>query len=248
MELRLRCSEVWGGIRNEDMDASSAGVSASLLSLACDGGKGGDIYYFSVCDADMLTRVVIADVVGHGRAVSDVSEWLFHAMREQMNVLDGNAVLASLNRLAVERGLDAMTTAGVAAFYRADSRFYFSHAGHHEMLILRKGQRRWAPASLQAQVGAIAGLPLGVLAETDYPQAHMPLSSGDRFVLYTDGVIEAPSPDGELFGLERLLDVLNHHCDGTLPQTKHAILAALRAHTGGPLSHDDVTVLAFEIR
>src|SRR5947199_335498 len=113
MAHRLKCSEVWGGIQNEDMDASSAGVSASLLSLACEGGKGGDIYYFSVCDADMLTRVVIADVVGHGPAVSEVSDWLFRAMREQMNALDGNAVLASLNRLVVARGLDAMTTAGV---------------------------------------------------------------------------------------------------------------------------------------
>jgi hypothetical protein len=43
----LSCGEIWGGIRNCDDDISSAGLTASLFSLASDGGKGGDIYYLS---------------------------------------------------------------------------------------------------------------------------------------------------------------------------------------------------------
>ena len=66
---RLQCAEIWGGIRNQDTDVCSAGITASLFSGACDGGKGGDIYYLSVCNSDMLTRIAIADVIGHGRAV-----------------------------------------------------------------------------------------------------------------------------------------------------------------------------------
>ncbi len=69
---RLVCSGIWGGIRNLDQDISAGGVFISLYSLSCDGGKGGDIYYFGVCRGDKVLRLAIADVVGHGQAVSDV--------------------------------------------------------------------------------------------------------------------------------------------------------------------------------
>jgi hypothetical protein len=43
----LSCGEIWGGIRNCDDDVASAGLTASLYSVASDGGKGGDIYYLT---------------------------------------------------------------------------------------------------------------------------------------------------------------------------------------------------------
>jgi sigma-B regulation protein RsbU (phosphoserine phosphatase) len=67
-------------------------------------------------------------------------------------------------------------------------------------------------------------------------------------VLYTDGVIEAPGPDGELFGLDRLHETLNRLADSSLPEVKQGLLAAVREHTGGTLVHDDVTIMALEVR
>jgi sigma-B regulation protein RsbU (phosphoserine phosphatase) len=123
---RLKCAEVWGGIQNEDVETSSSGVDTSLISLSCDGGKGGDIYYLSVCAFDKLTRVVIADVVGHGEVVSQVSNWLFNAMKELMNSTENNVLLSRMNDLAIVYGIKALTTAAVAAFYKVDGYFYFS--------------------------------------------------------------------------------------------------------------------------
>ena len=115
-----------------------------------------------------------------------MSGWLFEAMRDRMNCLDGGAVLGDLNRLAVERGDGALTTAAVAAFYRRDSQFYFSYAGHHPMLVLRQGRKCWERVDVTD--GADAGnLPLGILPDISYAQAHQPLQSGDRFAIYTDG-------------------------------------------------------------
>src|SRR5688572_9452514 len=178
MKHRLRCSEVWGGVQDEDVDADSAGLHASLYSRSCDGGgKGGDVYYFSVCDADSLTRVAVADVVGHGAGVSDVSAWLFAAMRERMNDLAGSGVLEQLNALVAERGMKAMTTAAVAAFYRDDSHFYFSYAGHHAALFWRRGERTWREAMLTGGGGAdvVNNLPLGVIPDGAYEQASIRL-------------------------------------------------------------------------
>lgn len=247
MRHRLQCAQVWGGIRDDDVDVCSASLEASLLSHACDGGRGGDVYYFSVCDHDELTRVVLADVMGHGERVSGVSQWLFDAMRRRMNDVEGGEILSELNDMALERGITAMTTAAVAAFYRADSNLYFSYAGHHPALILRRGEARWEPAVLQRNSDE-SNLPLGVLPHAQYDQGRLQLRSGDRIAMYTDGLIEAPSPDGELFGLERLRDVLDRKARADLFDTKAAVLTAVRAHTGGSLRHDDVTLLIAQLR
>lgn len=247
MTHRLQCSQVWGGVRDEDVDACSAALDCSLISVACEGGKGGDIYFFSVCEGDLLTRIALADVAGHGTQVSGISEWLYDAMRKRMNTLNGDRILADMNRMAVTRGIKAMTTAAIAAFYRADSQFYFSYAGHHPAMICRRGESCWQPATL-ARREDLSNLPLGVLQETSYEQAQLPLASGDRIAMYTDGLIEAPDPRGELFGVEGLRDLLDSHARDDLNTIKRAVVCALRNHTGGSLSHDDVTLLLAEAR
>ena len=57
---RLQCAQVWGGVRNEDVDIRTSCMTASLYSSSADGGKGGDIYFVSVCNHDQLTRVALA--------------------------------------------------------------------------------------------------------------------------------------------------------------------------------------------
>jgi hypothetical protein len=76
----LRCGEIWGGIRNCDDDITSAGLTTSLYSVASDAGKDGDIYYLSLCDSNALTRMNLADVVGHGEDVSQISQIIYKAI------------------------------------------------------------------------------------------------------------------------------------------------------------------------
>ena len=59
----IRCAEIWGGIRNFDTDVCTSGLTASLSAQSASGGKGGDIYFFSVCGADRLTRIAIASLL-----------------------------------------------------------------------------------------------------------------------------------------------------------------------------------------
>ncbi len=55
--LHLRSSEVWGGIKNQDVDVCSPGLNVSRYSSSCGGGKGGEVYYLSLCSADRVTRI-----------------------------------------------------------------------------------------------------------------------------------------------------------------------------------------------
>ncbi|GAB5403048.1 MAG: hypothetical protein Aurels2KO_12790 [Aureliella sp.] len=243
---KIGCSEIWGGNRGDELFVETSGVKGCLYSRACDGGKGGDIYYFSVCGSDLLTRIAIADVVGHGDAVSTASGWLFDSLAARMNSADGNLVLEDLNRATTAKGLDAMSTATVAAFYRTENQLSFSYAGHHQLLLQSQGNGSWA--SLDAEESPqLSGLPLGVVDSCAYHQQNVTCNLGDRLFLYTDGLIEAMNSAGEQFGVERLVEVLSHFdAAEELTTIRQAVIDALNSFTGGNLDHDDVTFMILE--
>ena len=82
---RLECTELWGGIRNQDIEVSAGKVIGSIYSApCCEGGKGGDIYYFGVCKGDIITRLAVADVTGHGEAVSEISQFVYDTLKAHM--------------------------------------------------------------------------------------------------------------------------------------------------------------------
>ena len=82
---RLECRELWGGIRDRDIEISAGKVIGSIYSApCCEGGKGGDIYYFGVCQGDIITRLAVADVTGHGEAVSEISQYVYDTLKAHM--------------------------------------------------------------------------------------------------------------------------------------------------------------------
>lgn len=244
---RIQCSEIWGGTQEADLDVCTNGITASLFSRSCEGGKGGDIYYFSVCGRDCVTHMSVADVAGHGSVVSNLSRWVYDILAEQLNNLGGHQILVDLNERVCRQGIGAMTTAAVFSYYNGDANVYFSYAGHPPQLIRQKNDGRWQRAQLKSTHGP-ANLPLGVMSGIPYEQAKFTAVAGDRIFLYTDGVIEAPNPAGEKFGQQRLLDLLDEVGDRELFALKNAVLEALRTHTGGTFQHDDVTLMVIEIQ
>jgi serine phosphatase RsbU (regulator of sigma subunit) len=73
------------------------------------------------------------------------------------------------------------------------------------------------------------------------------MAIGDQLFVYTDGIIDAPSPEGECFGLARLKNVLDANTKTPLYELKSAVLRAVHQHTKKGLTHDDVTLIALEI-
>lgn len=240
------CVQVWGGTMNVDLDVRAGGLHASIFSAACAAREGGDIYYFTVCDDDELTRLAIGDVLGHGAPVSTMSRWMYDALVDRMNALNGDAVLRAMNRLAYDRGIEATTTAAVAAYYRRTSSLYYSYAGHPPLLIRRSQDAGWSELKMARDIRE-ANLPLGILPDTPYDQPAIRFTTGDRMVLYSDGVIEAPDAHDDFFSLPRLIDILNRTNTLSPAQQKREILSELRGHTGDRWTHDDVTLIVVEI-
>jgi len=221
-------------------------MTASVYSTACGGLRGGDIYYLSVCGADMLTRVAMADLRGHGESVSQLSQFVYDALLDSMSTLDSTCVLSTLNQQVRSRGFDAITTAAVVSYYRGNSNLYFSNAGHPPVFLKRHDERTWSPLTVRDGDGP-SNLPLGVLSQTRYEQEQVELAPGDRVFLYTDGVTECPNAQGEFFGEERLCEALNAADGCELLDVKRTVLDGLRQFGGGNLTHDDITFLVAEV-
>ena len=81
-----------------------------------------------------------------------------------------------------------------------------------------------------------------------YDQASIPLSTGDRLFLHTDGVTECPALDGDLYGEDRLRAALNRARNVPLEAVKETVYADLSEFAQVPLDHDDWTLIAIEVR
>ena len=242
----VHCAEIWGGINVTSEDVCTSGITATIHSSASGATRGGDIYYFSVCSYDILTRVVLADMRGHGEEAAELSDWLYQLLLDYMNSLDGSAILRSLNEKIVERGFHALTTAVVLSFNRLDGTLFYANAGHPPPLAWSP-KDGWKNLQMIDSLGP-ANLPLGIKSNTHYDQAFQILAPGDRLFIYSDGITECPNPNGEFFDEDRLLRILNANRNEDLHTIKQSLKHCLEVFSNGPLVHDDCTFLCFEVR
>lgn len=247
--LQLVCSEVWGGNRPIHAPVELPGMRGVLYSHPCDGGRGGDVHYLSVCGSGVMARACLADVVGHGETVARVSEEIHAHLRRCMDQADQCKVLSKLNEILEARGLVAMTTAAAVTYYPPFKRLSVSYAGHPPGWFFSKAQGRWQRLELDDPPTAQTNLPLAVSSNVQFTRKRLKGLPGDKLLLITDGVLEAVSPmDGDMFEAEGVEDVLEKHGRGSCNAIAKGLLDALATHTGRPVpTHDDVTFLVVEI-
>ena len=144
-----------------------------------------------------------------------------------------------------------MTTAAVVAYYTQEGEARVSYAGHPPILYRRKGDKTWSYARPSDRKDKSDGfpknIPLAIELDSLYEQFTISMVPGDRLFVYTDGIIDTPSPEGESFGLERLKDVLDANKGAPLSDLKSAVLKTLHQYSEKELTHDDVTLIALEI-
>jgi len=244
--ITIECAEIWGGINSANEDIQTKGVSASLSSQAHLGEKGGDIYYFSVCGKGLITRIAIADVTGHGEIASQISEWIYKGLLEHMNMTDGSEVLKRVNEIAFAEGARGITTASVFTINQIDSTLSFSIAGHPPFFFKKREENDWKEIALKKQIPK-GNIPLGIFENAPYHEETIQIKNGDRFFVYTDGLIEATNKNLEQFGRNSLLNILNSNSKKKLKELKHSIDSAVKNHLKEVHIQDDLTLMAMEV-
>jgi serine phosphatase RsbU (regulator of sigma subunit) len=242
----LVCNEIWGGNRIFHGPIELPGMRGVLFSQPCDGARGGDVHYLSVCGSGLLSRACLADVVGHGESVAAVSQTMHDLLRRSVNRVDERKVLRRLNLRLSKLNARSFTTAAALTYFPPTRRLSISYAGHEPAWYYHASSQRWSQLE-SAQREGLFDIPLAVEPRTRYTRRVRRVEVGDRLLMITDGVLEAPNQAGELFGRERLVGVLQatHH-RAPKPMVLE-IIEELREHTDGmPLHHDDVSLLMVE--
>lgn len=186
---RLVCREVWGGNEKADELVEFGRFRGRLLSLPYESSEGGDIHFLSLCDREMLSKIVIADVAGHGELVSDIALELRNLLRENVNENDNSKLLMSLNdslSRRLKRG--GFVTMAAATFHGEDGAFIYAYAGHPTILKYDASTADWQP--LRPIERGASGVPLGVIGDTEYIQAMAKINKGDMLFFYTDGLLD----------------------------------------------------------
>jgi sigma-B regulation protein RsbU (phosphoserine phosphatase) len=92
--------------------------------------------------------------------------------------------------------------------------------------------------------GTTGGMPLGCDAQRGYEQIELALEPGDTIVLYTDGISEAMNAEGDVYGSQRMRDVIAHAPEG-VEQVGQVLLDDVRRFVRGRLQSDDICLVCF---
>jgi phosphoserine phosphatase RsbU/P len=159
----------------------------------------GDLYDFLLAN-DREAGLLIADVSGHGVPAAMIAAMVKMAADSRKTLgAQPAALLREMNAALVGSTHGEIITAAYLYLNAEVHEICYAAAGHPAMLLLRDGS-----------VSEIVenGLPLATAALDSYQEKRLALKPGDRFLLYTDGLVEARNGTGEMFSEERLNQAL----------------------------------------
>lgn len=199
---------------------------------------GGD-YYDLIELGEHELAICIGDVAGKGMPAALLMSGLQAAVRASASSSPRD--LCDRVRRVVVSSLSGgrFVTFFYATIDTAAMRLRWCNAGHNAPVLSRAD-------------GTIVRLAEGgpafsrLFRDTKYEERELPLHPGDRLVLFTDGVSEAGDPDAELFGEERIEELVADSSELTAEELQKTILEAARSFGGGEVD-DDLTLVAVRI-
>src|SRR5215216_5392117 len=198
---------------------------------------GGDFYDFFDLEEGRV-GVVVGDATGKGMPAALMSEATSNMLRAVAQALGSSSpgkVLAQVNETLVARIPPNMF---VTCFYGVldpkSGSFTYANAGH-DLPHVRHGDG-------DAEELRARGMPLGLMPGMSYEEKEIVLGKGESVLFYSDGLVEAHDPEGEMFGFPRLRELVAKH--GKERSLEEALLEELYSFVGeGWEQEDDITLL-----
>jgi len=219
-----------------------AGIDYAVGYRLAHGLTGGDIvdvYHFD----NGAVSFSIADISGKGSQAAIHAALVKYGLRAYASQgLTAERVLRSLDRLYIENTAFERIESFASVFFGVvdSSRRTMSYAsgGHEAAAICVPGAK---PRLLEPTAPLI-----GVFDDQHhlFKQSHVELPPGSILVATTDGITEARSPEGEFFGVEGFLAVVEEYVEAPMEAIVQALLDRSAAHAGSRAIRDDIAVLA----
>ena len=197
---------------------------------------GGDFYDFFELE-DGRVGVVVGDATSKGIPAALLAEATSNMLRAVAQALDSTSpgkVLERVNETLLARIPPNMFVTCFCAILEPESgSLTYANAGHDLPYLYRNGDAE----ELRAR-----GMPLGLMPGRGYEEKKTILEAGERALFYSDGLVEAHDPTGEMFGFPRLRALVAQH--GEENSLEEALLGELYSFVGeGWEQEDDITLL-----
>jgi sigma-B regulation protein RsbU (phosphoserine phosphatase) len=210
-------------------DSATFRVAAQYVPMSS---VAGDLYDYVIAD-DHEAGFLIADVSGHGVPAALIASMVKLAAASQRAVASDPArFLSGMNSALLGNTQDQFVTAAYAHLNSESGELRYSAAAHPPLLLVRDNRVTQIEEN---------GLMLGVFGFASYSTAVYKLESGDRIVMYTDGILEASNAAGDFFGRQSLCDLLTSTRDLSPAMAADSVICAIQHWSGK--QDDDLTLL-----
>ena len=200
---------------------------------------GGDFYDFLQLSTGEWMGV-LADVSGKGMPAALLSSMVLGALSMEFRFgTQPQKVLNRINRLLCAKSLPFQFVTLFLFVLRPDGMGHFTSAGHNPAYLFRAGTGQIEALNPDAFF-------LGMFDSASYESRAFHLDKGDILVVYSDGLTDAETPLGEMFGEQRLLEIIQREGPSGSHAVEHSFLKAIADFTQGTPQTDDVTFVIVE--
>ena len=200
-------------------------------------------YYDFLSLSDHSLAFAIGDVAGKGISAALLMATIQSTMRTQLSSLNGNAgalrstasMVATLNRqLYATTAPEKYATFYFAVYEEQTHSLTYTNAGHLAPMLLHDGEVTTLDST---------GTVVGAFPFARFQERVVPLGQGDMLVAYTDGIVEPENAYGEMFGEDRLKDMLVKYASADSSEIIAHVMEAVNEWTGSSELQDDMTMV-----
>ncbi|HVP54521.1 MAG TPA: PP2C family protein-serine/threonine phosphatase [Candidatus Eisenbacteria bacterium] len=201
----------------------------------------GDFYEYLAAD-ECRAGFLVADVSGHGVPAALIAAMIKVAAQSVTALVSDPAELLRRLREILSKQLQGQFVSAAYLWIDVEGRSArYSAAGHPPLLYWRAADNTLARVESN-------GLLFGVPFESAYPVREIPFASGDRFLLYTDGLSEPENAQGEPFGDRKLEQILHDNAARPAAELSLLLLDEVRAWQSASVTQqDDITLVTIDV-
>lgn len=202
---------------------------------------GGDYYDVFMLEDGKRVCLAFGDVAGKGVPASLVMSRIATVVTNVMTfVTDVQEAIQRINHQMCTRAVEGRFVTFVLIVIDLETgEMSCANAGHMPIMI------RKTDGSIVEFGEEAIGVPIGVIDEFPYDVLSRTIEKGETCVIYTDGVSEAMNPNSDLYGVDRLRELMAASQGGHADELGKTILADVRKFADGRPQNDDITIMVF---